>query len=244
VSPMRTSTPLRASSTKSGAENIAALVSEPIQGTGGVNPPPPGYLEGLERICRDNDILRITDEVITGFGRTGRMFASERYGLQSDLVTFAKGVTSGYAPLGGILVAPSVWEPYFSPQRQLTFRHGVTYSGHATACAVAETNLDILQKEHLLERAEKLELTLHHELDSLNDLDAVEDTRVAGFLGGVSLRADLDAPAIADDLVERGYIVRALRGNTLQLSPPLVTTDEQVVQLAAALRESLIDADR
>ncbi|HZN80470.1 MAG TPA: aminotransferase class III-fold pyridoxal phosphate-dependent enzyme [Mycobacterium sp.] len=227
-----------------GAENIAALVFEPIQGTGGVNPPPPGYLEGLERICRDNDILRITDEVITGFGRTGRMFASERYGLQSDLVTFAKGVTSGYAPLGGILIAPSVWEPYFSPQSELTFRHGVTYSGHATACAVAETNLDILEKEHLLERAEKLELTLHHELDSLSDLDAVEDIRVAGFLGGVSLRADLDAPAIADDLVDRGFIVRALRGNTLQLSPPLVTTDEEVVQLAAALRESLVDADR
>jgi adenosylmethionine-8-amino-7-oxononanoate aminotransferase len=227
-----------------GADNIAALVFEPIQGTGGVNPPPPGYLEGLEQICRDNDILRITDEVITGFGRTGKMFASERYGLEPDLVTFAKGVTSGYAPLGGIFVSPAVWEPYFSPQSELIFRHGVTYSGHATACAVAETNLDILENEYLLERAEKLELTLHHELDALNDLDAVEDTRVAGFLGGVSLRADVEAPSIADDLVDRGFIVRPLRGNTLQVSPPLVTTDDEVVQLVGAIRESLVGADR
>lgn len=223
-----------------GAENIAALVCEPIQGTGGVNPPAPGYLEGLERLCRDNDILLIVDEVITGFGRAGKMFATERYDLTPDLVTFAKGVTSGYAPLGGIFVAPHVWEPYFDPSEpDLTFRHGVTYSGHATACAVAEKNIDIIEDENLLERAEKLELVLRQQLEPIAALDAVTEVRVAGFLGGIGLDARLDAPTIADELVETGFIVRPLRGNTLQMSPPLTTTDQQLIDLTDAVRDSL-----
>jgi adenosylmethionine-8-amino-7-oxononanoate aminotransferase len=94
------------------AGNIAAIVAEPIQGTGGVIPPAPGYLDGLQRICRDNEILLIVDEVITGFGRTGEMFATDRYGLEPDLLTFAKGVTSGYAPLGGVRVSPRIWERF------------------------------------------------------------------------------------------------------------------------------------
>lgn len=228
-----------------GADNIAALVFEPVQGTGGVNPPVPGYLEGLEQICHDNHILRITDEVITGFGRTGQMFATQRYGLQPDLITFAKGVTSGYAPLGGVLASPELWEPYFAADNDgLIFRHGVTYSGHATACAVAEANLDIIEREHLVERAAKLELTLRDQLESLATLDAVGDVRVAGFLGGITVRSDLDASAIADDMVERGYIVRPLRGNTIQVSPPLISTDDEVGLLVGAIRESLTDHDR
>lgn len=212
-----------------GAENIAALVAEPVQGTGGVNPPAPGYLEGLQRICRDNDILLVVDEVITGFGRTGVMFACERYGLEPDLVTFAKGVTSGYAPLGGVLVAPHVWQPFYRDSAQTPiFRYGSTYSGHATACAVALRNLDLLDEEKLLARVAELELLLTDELDRLRTRAGVADTRVAGLLGGVTLAEHLSAEAVADELVERGFITRPLRGNTLQISPPFITTDEEL----------------
>jgi adenosylmethionine-8-amino-7-oxononanoate aminotransferase len=216
-----------------GADNIAALVAEPVQGTGGVNPPAPGYLEGLQRICRDNDILLIVDEVITGFGRTGVMFACERYGLQPDLVTFAKGVTSGYAPLGGVLVAPRVWQPFYRDGAP-TFRYGSTYSGHATACAVAMRNIDLLEEEKLLPRVAELELLLADELSHLSTRDGVTDTRVAGLLGGVTLAEHLSAEAAADELLERGFITRPLRGNTLQISPPFITTDEE---LRAMVRE-------
>jgi adenosylmethionine-8-amino-7-oxononanoate aminotransferase len=216
-----------------GADNIAALVAEPVQGTGGVNPPAPGYLEGLQRICRDNDILLIVDEVITGFGRTGVMFACERYGLQPDLVTFAKGVTSGYAPLGGVLVAPRVWQPFYRDGAP-TFRYGSTYSGHATACAVAMRNIDLLEEEKLLPRVAELELLLADELSRLSTCDGVTDTRVAGLLGGVTLAEHLSAEAAADELVDRGFITRPLRGNTLQISPPFITTDEE---LRAMVRE-------
>jgi adenosylmethionine-8-amino-7-oxononanoate aminotransferase len=120
-----------------GAENIAALVTEPIQGTGGVNPPTPGYLEAVQQLCHKHDILLIVDEVITGFGRTGHMFATDRFGLEPDLITFAKGVTSGYAPLGGVLVAPKIWQPFYVDDAATPIlRHGATYAGHATACAV------------------------------------------------------------------------------------------------------------
>jgi adenosylmethionine-8-amino-7-oxononanoate aminotransferase len=219
-----------------GAENIAALVAEPIQGTGGVIPPAPGYLEGLQRICRDNDILFIVDEVITGFGRTGHMFACERYGLDADLVTFAKGVTSGYAPLGGVLVSPRIWQPFYRDSAQTpVFRNGSTYSGHATACAVALRNIDLLDEEKLLPRVTELELLLSEELTRLAARDAVADTRVAGLLGGVTLVDEVSAEAVTDKLIERGFITRPLRGNTVQISPPFITTDDEIRQLVAAI---------
>ncbi len=219
-----------------GPENIAALVSEPIQGTGGVNPPVAGYLEGLQRLCSEHDILLVADEVITGFGRTGHMFASQRYGLQPDLVTFAKGVTSGYAPLGGVLVAPRLWEPFYVDDPATpVFRHGATYAGHATACAVALRHLDILEDEKLVHRVAELELVLADELDSLAALDAVVDVRVGGFMAGVSLAEHLSAEAVTDELIEAGFITRPLRGNTVQISPPFITTDDEVRELVSAL---------
>jgi adenosylmethionine-8-amino-7-oxononanoate aminotransferase len=219
-----------------GADNIAALVAEPIQGTGGVIPPAPGYLEGLQRICRDNDILLIVDEVITGFGRTGHMFACERYRLDADLITFAKGVTSGYAPLGGVLVSPRVWEPFYRDSAETPiFRYGSTYSGHATACAVALRNIDLLEQEKLLPRVAELELVLSEELAGLAARDAVADTRVAGLLGGVTLADHVSAEWVTDELIERGFITRPLRGNTVQISPPFITTDEEIRQLVAAI---------
>jgi adenosylmethionine-8-amino-7-oxononanoate aminotransferase len=221
-----------------GSENIAALVAEPIQGTGGVILPAPGYLEGLQRICRENSILFIVDEVITGFGRTGHMFASQRYRLDADLLTFAKGVTSGYAPLGGVLVSPHIWQPFYRDSSETPiFRHGATYAGHATSCAVALRNLDLLEQDKLLPRVMELEALLGEELSRLQAHDAVTDTRVAGLLGGITLADHLSAEAVTDDLIERGFITRPLRGNTVQISPPFITTDDELRQLVVALED-------
>lgn len=228
-----------------GADNIAAIVSEPIQGTGGVNPPSEGYLETLQQLCNENGILFILDEVITGFGRTGTMFAAERFGLRPDLITFAKGVTSGYAPLGGVLVAPQIWQPfYIDDVATPVFRHGATYAGHATACAVAMANLDVLERDGLVARAADLEVLLRKELNQLRTHhSAVTDVRVAGFLGGVTLHDDVSAEAASDKLIDLGFVSRPLRGNTLQISPPFITTDDELIQLVAAIGHVLSEED-
>ncbi|MCL2542780.1 MAG: aminotransferase class III-fold pyridoxal phosphate-dependent enzyme [Nocardioidaceae bacterium] len=228
-----------------GADNIAAFVTEPIQGTGGVNPPEPGYLEGVQALCEANDILLVVDEVITGFGRTGQMFATERYGLRPDLVTFAKGVTSGYAPLGGVLVSPRIWEPFYVDDASTPiFRHGATYAGHATACAVALANLDVIEDDKLLPRVAELELVLADRLAALAARrESVVDVRVGGFLGGVSLRPEVKAEAVADELIELGFISRPLRGNTLQISPPFVTTDDELDAFVAAIDHALAEEE-
>lgn len=230
---------------KIGPDNIAAIFTEAIQGTGGVNPPEPGYLEGLQRLCREHDILLVVDEVITGFGRTGEWFASQRYGLEPDMVTFAKGVTSGYAPLGGVFVAPNIWEPFFvdSPDTPI-FRHGATYAGHATAAAVAIANLDVIERDGLVPRVRELEELLRAELTALRDrVDAVTDVRVAGFLGGVTLNERVAADKVADTAVELGFITRPLRGNNLQLSPPFVVSDQQVIDYVAAIEQAINDQE-
>lgn len=224
-----------------GAENIAAFVTEPVQGTGGVNPPAPGYLDAVQRLCRDNDILLILDEVITGFGRTGEMFAAERYGVDADMVTFAKGVTSGYAPLGGVLVAPRIWEPFYidSPDTPI-FRHGATYAGHATAAAVALRHLDILERDQLVPRVRELEIVLQHELAALaGRQSAVVDVRSAGLLGGVTLAGHLAADRVADEIIELGFISRPLRGNTLQISPPFIISDEELRTFIGGIEQAI-----
>lgn len=224
-----------------GADNIAAIVTEPVQGTGGVNPPVPGYFETLQRIARDHDILLILDEVITGFGRTGTMFAAERYQLQPDLVTFAKGVTSGYAPLGGILISPRLWEPFYrdSPDTPI-FRHGSTYAGHATAAAVALAHLDLLEREQLIPRVKELESVLDRELSALNERQsAVAEVRSAGLIGGVTLQDHLAAEKVADTIIDLGFISRPLRGNTLQISPPFIISDDELVSFIAAIEQAI-----
>lgn len=224
-----------------GAENIAALVTEPVQGTGGVHPPQEGYLTGLAELCRDNDILLILDEVITGFGRTGTMFGAERFGVTPDLLTFAKGVTSGYAPLGGVLVSPRIWQPfYLDGDDTPVFRHGATYAGHATAAAVAMANLDILEREGLVERVKDLESLLDTALrDMASRRASVDEVRVCGLLAGIALTDEYDAVAVTDALIDRGFVVRPLRGNTLQLSPPFITTDDELRTLVAAIDDTL-----
>lgn len=221
-----------------GADRIAAIVAEPVIGTGGVLPPAPGYLEGLRRLADEHDILLILDEVITGFGRMGTMFASEHYGVGPDLVTFAKGVTSGYAPLGGVLVSPRLWERYWAPGGP-TLRHGLTYSGHATASAVALENLRILEDEGLVARAGGLAQVLAREIATLDDHSLVVETRAAGFLAGVQVRADLDGDALMRAAIDRGVVLRPLIGPTLQISPPFVVTDDEVRHIVATVREVL-----
>ena len=169
-----------------GAGTIAAVFCEPVIGTGGVIPPAPGYLETIERLCREHDILFVADEVITGFGRTGRMFACERYGLRPDLMLLAKGISSGYVPLGAVVVARRIWEPFWEDGSDLVFRHGLTYAGHATACAAAMANLDILEREDLVGRVAELEDVLTAVLAPLAEHPLVREVRSgAGLLGAV-----------------------------------------------------------
>jgi adenosylmethionine-8-amino-7-oxononanoate aminotransferase len=223
-----------------GAERVAAVVAEPVIGTGGVIPPAPGYLQGLQRLARDNDILFIADEVITGFGRTGAMFACERFGLSPDMVLMAKGITSGYAPLGGVLVGPSVADRFFSEDDAPVFRHGITYSGHATACAVGAANLDVLEEEDLVQRAGELEQVLHDSLEPLADHPLVTEVRSGvGFLAGVQLASDVDGDAVTDRCIAAGVITRVINGNTLQICPPFVVTDQEVERVATAIQEAL-----
>lgn len=222
-----------------GAENIAAIIAEPIMGTGGVFPPPPGYLKQLRALASANDILLIADEVITGFGRTGKMFASQRYEIEPDLMLLAKGITSGYLPLGGVVVAPVVWKQFFADESSPIYRHGTTYAGHATACAVAHAHLDILHRERLVDRAGDLEQVLDRSLDRLRKLNQVHDVRIGGFLAGIELHPSVPADEVANEAIEEGLILRALRGNTIQVSPPFIVGEEDIEFIAVTL-ENLV----
>jgi adenosylmethionine-8-amino-7-oxononanoate aminotransferase len=222
-----------------GPANIAAVIAEPVIGTGGVIGPAEGYLEGLQALCREHDILLIADEVITGFGRTGQMFASQRWGIQPDMVTMAKGITSGYAPLGGVLVAPRVADRFFEGHDAPIFRHGLTYSGHATACAVALANLDVLAEESLVFAAGRLEGVLDQAVKPLRHSDLVAEVRVAGFMAGVQLHARVDADPIIDACARAGVLIRVIHDNTLQICPPFVCTDDEVTQIVDAIDAAL-----
>ena len=220
-----------------GSGRVAAFVCEPVIGAGGILPPPEGYLERVEEICRANDVLLIADEVITGFGRLGEWFGSERFGLRPDLVAVAKGITSGYVPLGAVIAARRVAEPFWEPGD--VFRHGYTYSGHATACAVALANLDLIERERLVERVRELEPVLEAAVRPLEEHELVAKVRTIGLLGGVELAGEGVADRVAAEALKRGVIVRALRGVVLQISPPFVISEEQLGTIASVLRESL-----
>ena len=223
-----------------GPENVAAIIAEPVIGTGGVIGPAEGYLEGLQDLCRQHDILFIADEVITGFGRTGLLFASQRWDLQPDLVTMAKGITSGYAPLGGVLVAPRVADRFFDGPDAPIFRHGLTYSGHATACAVALANLDVLDDENLVEQASWLETVLAKVVEPLADHELVAEVRAgAGFMAGIHLRPGVNGDAVAEACTDAGVLIRVIHDNTLQICPPFVTTEEELGLIANTIAEAL-----
>jgi putrescine---pyruvate transaminase len=221
-----------------GPERVAAFVCEPVVGAGGVLPPPPGYLARIAEVCRANDVLLIADEVITGFGRLGEWFGSARFGIRPDLVTVAKGITSGYVPLGAVIASGRIAEPFWKPGGTELLRHGYTYSGHATACAVALANLDVLESERLVERVRELEPVLEAVLRPLERQDLVREVRTVGLLGAVELDREV-ADRVAAETLERGVITRALRGVALQISPPFVVTEEQLGTVAAVIGESL-----
>jgi putrescine aminotransferase len=214
-------------------ERIAAFIGEPVIGAGGVIPPPEGYWERVQRACAAHDVLLIADEVVTGYGRTGPWFACERYGIEPDLVTTAKGLTSGYLPLGAVLCGPRVraalWAEGAGP-----FRHGYTYSGHAAGCAVALRNLEIIEREGLRDRVRALEPVLARAVAALDSEPLVEETRSAGLLAAVQLSAEARAavPDLADRVVaalqDDGVLIRALVGHSLQLSPPFVITEDEI----------------
>ena len=238
---------LRAKIEELGPGRVAAFFCEPVVGAGGVYAPPPGYLEAARQVCRETGVLFVADEVITGFGRTGDWFASGRWNLEPDLMTCAKGITSGYLPLGAVIAAPNVWEPFFADGAGM-WRHGYTYSGHAAVAAAASVNLDIIEKEGLLSRAVDLEGQLAEALGPLASHELVSEVR-AGV--GVLAAVQLDPAAIAADagLLRRvvpacrknGIMTRTLASGAIQISPPLVLTDDEVEELAEGVGAALDD---
>ena len=224
-----------------GAERIAAFFCEPVIGAGGIYLPPDGYLAEVRQICRDHDILFVADEVITGFGRIGgAWFASTRFDLQPDMMTTAKGLTSGYVPMGAVFVAPRVAEPFFAPGGEAWWRHGYTYMGHAAAAAASMVNLDIIEREGLLDSAARLEATLHEKFAPLADLPGVAEVRSG--LGAVTAVQLIDAGAamgVARELRAHGVATRAVGAGAVQVSPSFVMTDEQVDDLVTGFRGAL-----
>ena len=227
-----------------GAERVAAFLAEPVIGAGGVIPPPPGYLERAREICTEHGVLFVADSVICGFGRLGTWFGIERFGIEPDMIVFAKGVTSGYLPLGGLVVHERIAEPFWAPGAA-PFRHGATYSGHPAACAAAMANLDIMESEGLLERAQTLEGELFAALSTLADHPLVSEVRGGvGVLGALELdaerlKADPGVTARVGMAVrERGALVRPM-ATALAFSPPLTVATDHLDLLVEAVRGGL-----
>jgi adenosylmethionine-8-amino-7-oxononanoate aminotransferase len=235
---------------REGADTIAAMIGEPIQGAGGVVPPPPGYWPAVADLLKKHDILLISDEVICGFGRTGTMFGMETYRFQPDLASFAKGVTSGYIPLGGVAVSDDVFDVLSEPDRM--FMHGFTYSGHPVACAVALRNIQIIEEENLPANAahagEYLIGALHRLLD---DRLYVGEVRGKGCMAMVEIVADkatkarFDAasgvgPKLQKAVRANGVIARAAEVG-IAIAVPLIITETQCDEVAGAIADALSD---
>jgi putrescine---pyruvate transaminase len=227
-----------------GPERVAAFFCEPVMGAGGVFPPRPGYIEEVAAICAETGVLFVVDTVITGFGRLGGWYGCERFGVRPDMITFAKGVTSGYQPLGGVVVSGRVAEPFWSEPDRIMVRHGQTYAGHAAACAAGLANLAIMEREGLLPRGRELEDEFYGALAPL-----VEHPLVAEVRGGVGLMA---AVQLTDEVLADSHastnLYRAVRSHGvltrghalgLALSPPLTVSVEQLHEIADAVRAGL-----
>jgi adenosylmethionine-8-amino-7-oxononanoate aminotransferase len=217
---------------------VAAVISEPVQGAGGVFPPTEGYLQGLRRLCDQHGALLIFDEVICGFGRLGTWFGSDYYGVTPDLTTFAKAVTSGYQTLGGVFVGPKVRAGIESDPNYL-LRTGFTYSGHPTACAAGLKNLEILRRENLFERSVQMGKRLENGLRSIEADGLVASVRGAGAVWAIAHHPDRDAFAVRDRMLELGVITRAIGTDTNTFCPPFVTTDAQIDRIVDAVATAL-----
>ncbi len=214
-------------------DSIAAVLSEPLQGAGGVFPPPEGYLERLRALCDQHDAYLILDEVITGFGRLGTWFGAQHYGVEPDMITFAKAASSGYIPLGGVIVGPSVTDALLANEG-FVLRHGYTYSGHPLAAAAGNEAIAIQQDEELLTRVPQIERRLGDGLRALHGDGLVTEVRGTGAVWAVQLPEHRDATKDRDGILEQGVIVRPL-GSSLVMCPPLVIGDEQVDRIVDAL---------
>ncbi|MCE7002682.1 aspartate aminotransferase family protein [Kibdelosporangium philippinense] len=239
-----------------GPDTVAAVFLEPVQNTGGCFVPPPGYFERVRQICDEYDVLLVSDEVICAFGRLGHDFGAKRYGYQPDVITVAKGLTSGYAPLGAVLVSDRLMEPYL--QGTTTFLHGSTYGGHPVSCAVAMANLDIMENEGIYDHVLANESAFRSTLDKLSDLPIVGDVRGAGFFYGIELVKDKATKetfsAEESERVLRGFLSSALfdaglycRADdraepVIQFSPPLVCEQQQFDEIEQILRKVLTEA--
>jgi adenosylmethionine-8-amino-7-oxononanoate aminotransferase len=228
-----------------GADTVAAFFCEPVMGAGGVHFAGEQYLQQAREVCRERGVLWVSDEVITGYGRTGEWFASTRFGLEPDLVLSAKGLTSGYAPMGAVLVAPSVTEPFWDGTAG-AWRHGYTYSGHAVAAAAGLANLDIIEGEGLVARVRDLEPVLTETLTGLVDHQLVTEVRSGvGLLAAVQIEPEIvsrDAsvvPAVVAQLRARGVLTRPLVDGSLQVSPPFVVSSEELKRFAVSCWEAL-----
>jgi putrescine aminotransferase len=221
-----------------GPERVAGFFIEPVIGAGGVYPPAPGYMEGVAKVCADTGVLLIIDSVICAFGRLGTWFGAERWSLRPDMIVFAKGVTSGYLPLGGVVVSARVAEPFWSESGNW-FRHGPTYSGHASCCAAALANLDILEREDLIPRGRELEQPLLDSLAPLADHPLVKDVRGGtGLMAAVEFEQPAMVPEVFAALRDRDVLARP-QPRGLAFSPPLIVTVEQLGLIGDAMREAL-----
>ncbi|WP_405096797.1 aspartate aminotransferase family protein [Oceanobacillus sp. FSL H7-0719] len=238
-----------------GAETIAAFIMEPVQGAGGVLIPPDNYLQEVRTICDDYGILFIADEVITGFGRTGKWFGVENYDVTPDIISFAKGVSSGYIPLGGVIVSDHIHD-VLKEKSSGTLFHGYTYSGHPTAAAVGLKNIEIIEKEGLVENSRVMGAVMLEGFKKIKkELDIVGDVRAAGLLGAMefvddrasnkAFSSDLQvAPKIIEALHQRGVICRAVTYEETDIvcfSPPLIINRQQMETMLEKLHDAIKD---
>jgi putrescine aminotransferase len=228
-----------------GPEHVAAFFCEPVIGAGGVRPAPDGYIDAVGSICRRHGVLLVIDSVICGFGRLGTWLGYERFAIEPDMVVLAKGITSGYLPLGGVLISDEVAAPFWSEPGRAVFKHGATYAGHPTCCAAALANLDILEREQLIARGQELEGPLMEVLAPLREHPAAGEIR-----GGLGLAAavDLDAGLLAASPGALGRFNRAIReagvllrvqATGVAIGPPLTVEREQLAEIAGAVRAGL-----
>jgi putrescine---pyruvate transaminase len=237
---------------REGAENIAAFIAEPVQGAGGVNIPPNGYFQEIRKICDENNILFIADEVITGFGRTGKMFACEHWNVVPDVMLIAKGITSGYIPLGAVVIREKLHRDLIQLSEG-TLLHGFTYSGHPTACAVALRNIQIIEEENLVENSRLMGEELHKQLKMLqSEFPIVGEVRSLGLIGALEIVKNKQtnerfekklAPIIINEARQRGLILRTVTFNdadTIVFSPPLIINKREIEKMFQILRDSMI----
>ncbi len=233
-----------------GADTIAAIIAEPVQGAGGVIVPPPSYFPRLRQICDRHNILLIADEVITGFGRTGRWFALGHWGVEPDIVSFAKGVTSGYLPLGGNILSEKVFRVLEDAPMEERYMHAATYSGHPTCCAVGLANIDLMDRENLPERAAVMGRKLLAGLETLRSYRVVGDVRGLGMMAAVELTDEAKGLGgkIVAQCMERGLIVRPrasgtmggmATGDTIVMAPPLNTPEATLDRIVQIIGDSI-----